>query len=531
MLLARVRKNSVRILLKDWGFEGSRNGKALGQAVVAAAAIGREDIVEIILRTKHLSFRMDKILGPSLVLAAVGGNMKKSIFRNIPVVRIIDTVHADGSTALHYATRYGFEDVVRLLLQSGADFTIKDNDGFTPLLLAATLGASSIDLLNSTTSTNSGNHPVTESDLNYLKWELGLGLGDQLTAARRKIENRSDGISDNIYDCCLSALAKANHLPDLAVGKRDILSDSDYVSQIPQWSDCLPSAMFRLVFKCHSSVLLRLDSFLGMGDCHIGQSIIERLIQIETLGTRKDRHCLQDFVQVTATKDQSQVKVQQILAWMLALVQAICDNEVMKIRSLDCQPSSVLSKGSCWRDAYGNVLEIHLAFSNTDVGLPYSKISQDLLPDLALSTLEDLRSALGIYTVEKQGEVHCLYGHYGICILIGVLSESCLPLWHTCSIEEASFLISDQEGFAEVVKSMREQIPCLQDQYEVEESSLETGMILLGALLNPGWYDGALKSRSCPSASVSIRKSRVQTPQTRLRLDRITGQAQLSMGA
>jgi hypothetical protein len=41
-----------------------------------------------------------------------------------------------GETALHYAVRWGRDDVVRFLIQKGADFDAKSNDGSTPFSIA-----------------------------------------------------------------------------------------------------------------------------------------------------------------------------------------------------------------------------------------------------------------------------------------------------------------------------------------------------------------------------------------------------------
>ena len=35
-----------------------------------------------------------------------------------------------GLTALHYAARFGFKELVKLLLAQGADINLRDNNGF-----------------------------------------------------------------------------------------------------------------------------------------------------------------------------------------------------------------------------------------------------------------------------------------------------------------------------------------------------------------------------------------------------------------
>ena len=45
--------------------------------------------------------------------------------------------HVEGRTALHYASRGGHGEVVRMLLDNGSDPSAEDNDRLTPLHLAA----------------------------------------------------------------------------------------------------------------------------------------------------------------------------------------------------------------------------------------------------------------------------------------------------------------------------------------------------------------------------------------------------------
>lgn len=48
----------------------------------------------------------------------------------------VNTVGPKGRTALHYAATAGFSEVITILLDHGADFTIRDEQGETPLSLA-----------------------------------------------------------------------------------------------------------------------------------------------------------------------------------------------------------------------------------------------------------------------------------------------------------------------------------------------------------------------------------------------------------
>lgn len=52
----------------------------------------------------------------------------------------IDAADTNGRTALHYALRYGSQDVARYLIKKGADYNRADNSGVTPASLAAEKG-------------------------------------------------------------------------------------------------------------------------------------------------------------------------------------------------------------------------------------------------------------------------------------------------------------------------------------------------------------------------------------------------------
>ena len=50
----------------------------------------------------------------------------------------------DGNSALHFAARHGFENIVNVLLNGGADPTLKNNSGQTALDIAKELGAKTV---------------------------------------------------------------------------------------------------------------------------------------------------------------------------------------------------------------------------------------------------------------------------------------------------------------------------------------------------------------------------------------------------
>ncbi|MDE5721590.1 MAG: ankyrin repeat domain-containing protein [Clostridia bacterium] len=76
----------------------------------------------------------------SLILATQEHCYKETIKGLIIAGADVNSVNNSGKTALHYALKYGSQDVARYLIKKGADYNRADNDGVTPVQLAAEKG-------------------------------------------------------------------------------------------------------------------------------------------------------------------------------------------------------------------------------------------------------------------------------------------------------------------------------------------------------------------------------------------------------
>ena len=56
----------------------------------------------------------------------------------------IQVADNDGNTALHYALQYGDQGVARYLIKKGADYNLPNNDGKTPVQIAVETGMDTV---------------------------------------------------------------------------------------------------------------------------------------------------------------------------------------------------------------------------------------------------------------------------------------------------------------------------------------------------------------------------------------------------
>lgn len=68
--------------------------------------------------------------------AAENGDLKKiksMLNKEINIKTLINAVDKENNTALILASKFGYDEIVKILIENGADINIKNNDGKTAL--------------------------------------------------------------------------------------------------------------------------------------------------------------------------------------------------------------------------------------------------------------------------------------------------------------------------------------------------------------------------------------------------------------
>ena len=146
----------VRLLL-DAGADVDRQDATRANPLLSTGETGYLDVLEEVLRTDPDLTRTNRFGGTALIPAADRGHV--AIVRRLLRTEIdVDHVNDLGWTALLEAVILGdggpaHTEIVRLLLEAGADRTIADREGVTPLEHARAAGYEEIASLLQSTST------------------------------------------------------------------------------------------------------------------------------------------------------------------------------------------------------------------------------------------------------------------------------------------------------------------------------------------------------------------------------------------
>ena len=535
----------------------SRYGR--GRAKGSASSTGEHEPLKIV-GTEQLPHEISYAKAiASAIFGAINGGGHEVIVRMllsnidsavIDPPQILGIVDNEGRTVLHLAVLRGYRRIVQLLLESGADVGIADRQNMTPLFAAAVSGAPPI-VLNSGTNGSLADPPDDLSAFQLMKLQLGLYvLGHKDSGFRRPMDRIKFLENSNClyeYTCHEIGAALADSSPFLEEQVKD-LGDS-LTSLIPDWGECLTGAHVRITMRSDFSAILRLDKFIGRGSRALGSHYIQVVVNLERkVGRTGNPFRLWEFLRASPSKQEFHLRKQQKLAYNMALLYWTCSHEMKRARAVCNGIPNRPRGGNCWRDAFGDVLELRLdrpdAFRQemsaqkqaSHEGVP---VRDDQLNEIfstcVLSTLEDLTVALGIHSRAVLGDIIFLQGRYGTCVLIGSINQYPIALWHVCSIEEASLIASNPQQF---IHHMGGTLICENSQggqgpYQSNYSSLESlkGTILVGALVEPAWcssIDTAVLLQAQHNGVVSGRTEVNQIP--RLQFESLSGQAQFSFG-
>ncbi|KAI3688006.1 hypothetical protein L1987_81712 [Smallanthus sonchifolius] len=209
------RADLVQVLLEFKPDVNARSTRTrLGSTPLEAAVTSGESlIVEILLANQANIDRLDPSTWGPIHLAAGGGHV--DILRLLLVKGVnVDAVTKDGNTALHLAVEERRRDCARLLLTSGAQFDICNSSaGETPLHIAAALGDENMVKLLIQMGANKNIQNRDRKTAYDVAVEHGhtrlfdaLGLADTLSVAATKGDIRTikrlleDGVTINGLD-------------------------------------------------------------------------------------------------------------------------------------------------------------------------------------------------------------------------------------------------------------------------------------------------------------------------------------------
>uniref|UniRef100_A0A8C5ANB8 Tetratricopeptide repeat, ankyrin repeat and coiled-coil containing 1 n=1 Tax=Gadus morhua TaxID=8049 RepID=A0A8C5ANB8_GADMO len=145
------------LLELDWGpgeqqGPGGQKGKALQQALVAAASMGHTQVVrDLLALTNEHAVQMDEhdtLWGETALTAAAGRGKLEVCVYLLEEGAAVQQANRRGVAPLFCAVRQGHWQIAELLLQHGADVNISDKQGRTLLMVAACEGhLSTVDFL------------------------------------------------------------------------------------------------------------------------------------------------------------------------------------------------------------------------------------------------------------------------------------------------------------------------------------------------------------------------------------------------
>lgn len=134
-ILKEAAKNSNVSLINLCLKSGNFTDENLESVLILSAMYGKENSVDALL-----SFGVDvncENAGDSAIHQACLMGHLNVLEVLLKYKANVNKINSDKRTGLMYASKEGYTEIVRRLLNAGADYSIKDNDGLTAAMLAS----------------------------------------------------------------------------------------------------------------------------------------------------------------------------------------------------------------------------------------------------------------------------------------------------------------------------------------------------------------------------------------------------------
>lgn len=136
IVAANEGRTSDVIALVQRGMDPNTADRFGNTLLLIAARSGNNELLDFLLRIRANALKRNKFGDSAIMVAAYGGQVAA-------VKRLLDAhveINNDGWTPLHYAAFAGHAEIVRLLIERGADTEAAAPNGQTALILAARAG-------------------------------------------------------------------------------------------------------------------------------------------------------------------------------------------------------------------------------------------------------------------------------------------------------------------------------------------------------------------------------------------------------
>lgn len=131
----------VRSLLNG-GANVNERDRGGNTALLRALETPHDDVAELLLAQQSVDLNAQGLSGLTVLMRYVGRDREEMVRKMLERGANVSLQDNDGDTALHNGARRGNVNILRLLLGKGADPNVKNKVGGTPLMWAAVFGHS-----------------------------------------------------------------------------------------------------------------------------------------------------------------------------------------------------------------------------------------------------------------------------------------------------------------------------------------------------------------------------------------------------